>query len=394
MKTICLFSPGILPIPAVKGGAIETLLELLIEQNEIEKKVRFLVVSVHDEEAEERSKKYQQTDFIYIKRNLIFAGAYKALKILARKLFKFRFSHANLYYWLGVRKVLAAKPDAVVAEGGNYATFSQFTQMIGKENVFLHLHQHLRGDAELDDIFGEVLTVSHFVKDEWLTTSNMDSGQVTVLPNAIDNNRFTDSLSTQGKTALRLELGLSPTDFVVLFCGRVVPEKGVKELILALEKVADPTVKLLILGSPNFALKDKSDYLEEVEALVKKNADRMVFTGYVANEETNRYYAIADVVSVPTLIEEAAGLVVLEAMSIGRPLIVTNSGGIPEYVTTELAMILERNDELVNNLANSITTLKENETLRSQMAKNAKERSLRYTKEVFYTEFVDCFKDI
>ena len=72
----------------------------------------------------------------------------------------------------------------------------------------------------------------------------------------------------------------------------------------------------------------------------------------------------------------------------------TNSGGIPEYATPELAMILERNYDLVNKLADSITTLKENETLRSQMAKNAKERSLRYTKEVFYTDFVDRFKDI
>ena len=394
MKTICLFSPGILPIPAVKGGAIETLLELLIEQNEIEKKVRFLVVSIHDEEAEARSQKYKQTDFIYIKRNLLFAGAYKAVKVLMRKLFRIRFSRPNLYYWLGVRKVLAAKPDAVVAEGGDYATFRQFTQALGKENVFLHLHHHLRGDAELDSVFGEVLTVSRFVKDEWLATSSLASGQVTVLPNAIDNDRFADSLSSEEKTALRKDLGLSPTDFVVLFCGRVIPEKGVKELILALEKVADPTVKLLIMGSPNFALKDKSDYLEEVEALVKKNAERMVFTGYVANAATYRYYAIADVVSVPTLIEEAAGLVVLEAMAVGRPLIVTNSGGIPEYATPELAMILERNADLVSKLADSITTLKENETLRSQMAKNAKERSLRYTKEVFYTDFVDRFKDI
>lgn len=398
MKTICLFSPGILPIPAVKGGAIETLLELLIEQNETEKKVRFLIVSVHDEEAEARSKKYKQTDFIYIRRNLLLAGAYKAVKVLLRKLFKLRFASPNLYYWLGVRKVLAAKPDAVVAEGGDYATFGQFTKVLGRENVLLHLHHHLRGDAELDSVFGEVLTVSRFVKDEWLATSSMATSsmatrQVTVLPNAIDNDRFADRLSNEEKTALRKELGLSPTDFVVLFCGRVIPEKGVKELILALEKVTDPTVKLLIMGSPNFALKDKSDYLKEVEALVKKNADRMVFTGYVANEETYRYYAIADVVSVPTLIEEAAGLVVLEAMAVGRPLIVTNSGGIPEYATPELAMILERNDDLVNNLAASITTLKENEALRNRMAKNAKERSLRYAKEVFYTDFVDRFKD-
>ena len=56
-------------------------------------------------------------------------------------------------------------------------------------------------------------------------------------------------------------------------------------------------------------------------------------------------------------------------------------------------MILERNADLVSKLSDSITTLKENETLRSQMAKNAKERSLRYTKEVFYTDFVDRFKD-
>ncbi len=66
MKTI-IVSPCGLPIPAVKGGAVLTLIESIIIQNEINKKMELTVIGVHDKEAVEKSKKYKNTNFIFIK---------------------------------------------------------------------------------------------------------------------------------------------------------------------------------------------------------------------------------------------------------------------------------------------------------------------------------------
>ena len=61
MKKIALIVPAELPVPSVRGGAVEELVTILIEQNEIEQKAEFLVFSVENEEAKERAKNYKHT---------------------------------------------------------------------------------------------------------------------------------------------------------------------------------------------------------------------------------------------------------------------------------------------------------------------------------------------
>ena len=62
-KRVCLILPGKLPVPNIKGGAIETLLTLLLNQNEIHKKVHFIMISPWTEEIKEASGKYENTEF-------------------------------------------------------------------------------------------------------------------------------------------------------------------------------------------------------------------------------------------------------------------------------------------------------------------------------------------
>ena len=58
--------------------------------------------------------------------------------------------------------------------------------------------------------------------------------------------------------------------------------------------------------------------------------------------------------------DEPAGMTMVEAIVSGLPLITTNSGGIPEYIPRELAVILERDDDLVENISTSIIKIKKN----------------------------------
>lgn len=68
MKTICFIAPYNYSIPAIQGGAIETLVQHLIEENEKEKKFKFIVLSTYSKEAEEVAKKYKYTKYIYFKK--------------------------------------------------------------------------------------------------------------------------------------------------------------------------------------------------------------------------------------------------------------------------------------------------------------------------------------
>lgn len=71
MKTICFIAPYNYSIPAIQGGAIETLVQHLIEENEKEKKFKFIVLSTYSKEAEEVAKKYKYTKYIYFKKKNI-----------------------------------------------------------------------------------------------------------------------------------------------------------------------------------------------------------------------------------------------------------------------------------------------------------------------------------
>ncbi len=92
---IAIISPGYLPLPAVNGGAVERLIDFLIEYNEVYRKDSLFVYSVYDEEAERVSKSYKYTKFIYIKRNAVINY------LLNRKLIPVRF-----YYKLYCEKML------------------------------------------------------------------------------------------------------------------------------------------------------------------------------------------------------------------------------------------------------------------------------------------------
>ena len=66
MKKICLVVGNTLPVPAVMGGAVEELITMLLDQNEIEQKAEFIIFSRENKKAEREAKKYKYSRIIYI----------------------------------------------------------------------------------------------------------------------------------------------------------------------------------------------------------------------------------------------------------------------------------------------------------------------------------------
>ena len=137
------------------------------------------------------------------------------------------------------------------------------------------------------EIYGGILALSEFIRDDYLRTSSLDRQRAYILHNCIDTTLFTPG---PADTALRASLGFAPGDFVVLFCGRLEPDKGIHKLLEAIAALDDPAVKLLIVGSPFFGRTQQSPFLHKLEQQAHALGDRVKFTGYVPNDRLPEYY--------------------------------------------------------------------------------------------------------
>lgn len=116
--------------------------------------------------------------------------------------------------------------------------------------------------------------------------------------------------------------------FVVLFIGRLISEKGIKELIQA-AKLWNPNIVLVIAGSGPLE--------EEIKAYSKNN---IKYLGLLSQEELPLYYSAADIVVVPSIHDEGFGRVILEALACGTPVMGANRGAIPEAMDNTVGRII------------------------------------------------------
>ena len=386
---ILLVPPPELPVPAVQGGAVETLVTHLIRENERRSCLDLLCASIPDPAAAEQAKALRHTRMLYVARPRG-ARRYWPLVFIERC-----FGIAAPYdpWYQKVQLSLALElppPDLIVAEGGNLTQCSAISRMFGRGRCLAHLHGQTACSHTMDDIYGGVLALSEFIRDDYLKTSSLDRQHAYILHNCIDTARFTPGAPD---AALRASLGFAPEDFVVLFCGRLEPDKGIHKLLEAMAAVDDARCKLLIVGSPFFGRTQSSPFLRKLEQQAHALGDRVRFTGYVPNENLPDYYRLADLVCVPTLVEEAAGLVAVEAMGCGRPVLATRSGGMPEYLQGSQAILVDRGPELAAQLSWAIRMLHEHPDLCAQMGAAGARAAQRFSTAAFYETFLHIVYD-
>lgn len=148
-------------------------------------------------------------------------------------------------------------------------------------------------------------------------------GNIFVIPNGIDCEKF-EGLSRE---ETRRNLNISKSEKVILFVGRFRPEKGVKYLLEAMSIVREksPRARLLLVGYG-----EEQEHLErQITELDLQNL--VTFAGKIPNEKIPQYMAASDLLVLPSL-SESFGIVNLEAMASGLPIVATHVGGVPEIV--------------------------------------------------------------
>jgi len=129
--------------------------------------------------------------------------------------------------------------------------------------------------------------------------------------------------------------GMERTPSTILFCGRIVPEKGLDILIKALENLPyelKKKVKLGVAGSTHFYGANESDYSLKVKENIKISNINYEWLGYVNNKDLPELYSRYDVLVIPSNWAEPATLVAGEGQARGCKVVATKAGGLPEMV--------------------------------------------------------------
>lgn len=146
--------------------------------------------------------------------------------------------------------------------------------------------------------------------------------------NGIDTKHFNPSLFTaQQNKALRNELGLLESDFVFIFVGRLVKDKGINELVAAFAKLsaAHNHIKLLLVGN----LEQDLDPLAETTLKIIEDNASIISAGY--QNDVRPYFAISNVLVFPSY-REGFPNVVMQAGAMGLPCIVSDINGCNEII--------------------------------------------------------------
>ncbi len=200
-----------------------------------------------------------------------------------------------------------------------------------------------------------------------------------------------DRIDQKSIEAVRLEYGIEKDDFVIVFVGRIAPEKSIDIPIESFRYIKNEKIKLLIVGG--------GPQLDELKQLVSNYQleTQVVFTDKKPSEEIPIYYGCADAF-VSASLTETQGMTFIEALACGLPVFARRDKVLDELVYDgETGYYFETPEELAQKLIAYYET--ENEYKR-KVQDNAKKVVVKYDSNIFYNKVlsvyyqaIDDFKD-
>ena len=389
---LAILTCGMLPIPAVQGGAVENLIDFYLEYNDQKKLHDITVYSPWDPRITNHPALRSDVN------HYIFIDVTSLISRIARRIYSYchhdeYYNYFIEYYFEKVYADLKKKDyDYIILENG--AGLAYKLSQRGYKNIILHMHNEVRQSraAFHPTIFKsikKILTVSDYIKGK--ASSFFPADRIETVHNGIDLKNFTKKAES---SVSRQQLGFTDDDFVMVYSGRINQEKGVSELIDAMLLLKDkPNIKLMIIGGSFFGNTDhEDDFIRSLKEKAKSSKDRITFTGFIPYHQVSYYLQLADVAVLPSMWDEPFGLTIVEAMVAGLPLITTKSGGIPE-ICKGVATIVDRKD-IVNNLKDAILELYKYPEKREKMSVASIERAKLFDKDTYAKNFFAALNNI
>ncbi|HUT15954.1 MAG TPA: glycosyltransferase family 4 protein [Anaerolineae bacterium] len=208
-------------------------------------------------------------------------------------------------------------------------------------------------------------------------------GEYTVIPNGIDVEHFA---GVHVKPIERFDDG-RPN---VLFVGRLDKRKGFEYLLRAYSRVlaAIPNARLIVVGA--YDNEDKAPFVHYART---HHLNSVKFVGRVSSADLPRYYRTCDVFCAPSTGFESFGIVLLEAMAAGKPIVATNIAGYRSVLEdSREGLLVEPENELA--LAEAIVPLLQDAGLRREMGARGQDKARRYDWSIVAGLVLDLYRQV
>jgi D-inositol-3-phosphate glycosyltransferase len=228
----------------------------------------------------------------------------------------------------------------------------------------------IAAEKELVNTCHRILAPTDREKDSLVRYYGVSGEKIGIVPCGVNLDLF----QPQEKQATRRQLGFDPDDIILLYVGRFEPLKGIDRLLEAVSHLKDHQRLRLVLVGGDGDEAPESQFLRQ-KAINLGIEDKVLFAGRIEQEYLPPYYSSADVLVISSHYE-SFGLVGLEALACGRPVVSTPVGAMESLINQSQAGHVV-SDTLPRSLAKGIQSIITNST--PQQADEIRESVLDYS---------------
>lgn len=393
LKKIAIVGPPTYPIPFIKGGAIERLMTILIDENEREHKLDITVYTIYDQDLKTVVENYTHTQVVQAKASFFVKLLLLLYRILRRVLCN-KIPVKSEYMCVINRHLKHNDYDVIYMATSNQQV-AELPNNLNAKILYAEYSDYLRKSSyginkickKVTAFVGNTYIVSRIIEE-----LDVPKSQTRVLNAGYDLTIYPDSYRESSRIKIRKRHNLKDNDIVVLYCGRLSPEKGALELIKAIKFV--PDCFLIVVGGSNFSKNENNEYVQQLKNEADKCEGRVIFTGYIPDEQDVIPYRYgADIGVVPSICNEAASGAMFEFRAASLPTVISRMGGMP-YFAGENVIMVNYDDNYVNNLAEAILSLVTNPKLREKLSKVARNGIEEHSYNSYYHSFVDLVSNL
>ncbi|WP_409198700.1 glycosyltransferase family 4 protein [Methanobrevibacter acididurans] len=220
-----------------------------------------------------------------------------------------------------------------------------------------------------------ILAVSQALKKEIIKTNIKGlENKISINWNSVDTERFKPNNDYNFKDELKNDYNVNINKPIILFVGNIIKRKNVKTLIEAKNKLNNDSTLVIVGNGP--LLNSLKEYVK------KEDIKDVIFLG--AREDIEKIIPSCDMLVLPSY-SESFGLVLIEALACGKPIIGSDVGGIREIITKDVGLLINPNSS--DDLSEKIDLLLNDKDLYDKFASNARNRSFDFSKvEIPYKE--------
>lgn len=393
MKNKIILIPSInLPIPATKGGAVQNLIDFFIDYNEESYEYDIVIFSVFNKKSKKISNKFKNTKIFYIPfSGLLSYFSTQNITLISGISYKI----LNFYFVRYIKFILTffIKNKSCIIYENTPFIFGKMKPCRDTKTIIHLYNDYIKKNNDRNEKIirnvDRVVTVSDYGRK--FLYEIIPNDKTDVIYNGIDVDRF---ITKDDYSYLREMYNIKNGDKVILFVGRLVEEKGIRELIESVLRIDDRfNIKLLIIGNKLYSGDVYDRFYERLKTLTSTKKCRFEFVGHVSYERLHEFYSISDIGVLPSTYDEPFSMSALEYMASGLGVVVTDVGGFPEMIK-DSGIMVPNDENLVTSLMENIEILLQDDVLLKQYGDKARERVREFNKENYCINKSNLIKKI